>query len=82
MYIFYYFVYGSFAHMYAYCLRRSEKGLGSPGTRIRWLSTTMCWEQNLDPLQQQQLLLTADSTLQPQFFNTGFLHLFMWGVWT
>ena len=29
-----------------------------------------CWEPNLGPLQEQQVLITAESTLQPQGIQT------------
>lgn len=51
-------------HMRTWCWRRSEEGVGSPvGTAVlgRWESPYGCWESNLGPLQEQQVLfLTAE----------------------
>lgn len=45
-------------HMFAWCERRSEVGITSPGNGVTGGCeiTCWCWELNLDPLQDQQVL--------------------------
>lgn len=44
-----------------------EEGVGSPETGVTGGYESACafWEQNLDPLQEQLLLLITDPSLQP-----------------
>lgn len=48
--------------------QRPEEGARSPemGITDTWDPPSECWELNLGPLQEQQMLLTAKSSLQPQ----------------
>jgi len=54
----------------AWCLRRSEEGIRSPGTGDKEGCEPPCgfWELNLGPLQEQQVLLTTEPSLQPPIF--------------
>jgi hypothetical protein len=55
-------------HMHAWCLCRSEENIRSPVTIVTdgCDITCVCWELNIDPLQEHQVLLTAESSLQSQ----------------
>ena len=48
------------------CLRRSEEGIGAPGTEVvggcEWQAY---WEPSSGPLEEQQVLLTTEASLQP-----------------
>lgn len=58
----------SVQHMHVWHLWRLEKGLRSSGTRVTdggWNPSCGCWNLNLDPLEDQIVLLTAKSSLQP-----------------
>lgn len=50
-------------HLYDWCLRRKEEGVGSPGNGVPDGLGTLCgcWEMNLGSLQEQKFLLTAKS---------------------
>lgn len=52
-------------HMHAQGLQESEEAVGSPRTRItgRCEPPHECWESDLSPLQEPQVLLTADPNL-------------------
>lgn len=60
------------ACLYVYCLhpwypQRSEEVVGSCLIRVKngFELPSGCWGPNLGPLQKQQLLLTAELSLQP-----------------
>jgi hypothetical protein len=56
--------------MYTMCLQRQEEGIGSPGTRITGCELPCrYWELNLDPQEEQPVLLTTEPFLQPPVFN-------------
>ena len=46
-----------------------NKGVGSPGTRVTNSCELPCgcWELNPGPLQEQQVFLTTEPSLQPLF---------------
>lgn len=53
--------------MYGWCTQRPEEGIRFPKTAVikrRLWTTTQCWELSLGPLQEWQVLLTAESPLQ------------------
>lgn len=54
-------------HMFAWCERRSEEGITCPGNGVTdgCEMNCWCWELNLDPLQEQLVLLTTKQSLQP-----------------
>lgn len=54
-------------HMFALCERRSEEGITFPGNGVTGgcEMNCWCWELNLDPLQEQLVLLTTKQSLQP-----------------
>ena len=55
-------------NVHACCPWRSEESIGSPWN---WSKPPCgCWELNLGPLQEQQMLLTA----KPAFFPVLFLY--------
>jgi hypothetical protein len=58
-------------------LRRPEESIGSSGTGAIDVgeSPCGCWELNPGPLEEQSVLLSADSSLQPSIVF-GFLGLF------
>ena len=62
-------------HMHAWYPRRPEEGTGSPeiGVTDGCELPCRCWESNPSPLQKQQVLLTAEPTLQSftLFFYMG-----------
>lgn len=45
-------------HMCAWCSRRPEESIGSPGTRVTHNCELphKCWDFNLDPLEEQPFL--------------------------
>jgi hypothetical protein len=51
-------------HMCVYCPQRPEEGVRVPKTGV----TDSCegWDSNLDPLDKQPVLVTAEPSLQPQ----------------
>lgn len=53
-------------HVCAWCLQRPEEGIKSPGARIPGGSelTCGCYESNLSPLEEQQVLLADELSLQ------------------
>lgn len=55
-------------HMHAWCLWRSEKGVGSLGTGVTHGHETpcRCWALNPSPL-QKQVLLTTEPSAAPLF---------------
>lgn len=57
-------VFSVFWH-FALCLWRPEEGVRSPGRTDGWEPPCRCWEWNLDPLEGQPVLLSAESSLQP-----------------
>jgi hypothetical protein len=65
-------------HMCAWCLWRLEEGTRTPetgvteGCKLPWRS----WESNLGSLQEQQVLLTTEISLQLYIFLKRFIHLF------
>lgn len=61
-------MYMAVSHMYSWCLWRSEDGIPSPRTAVRidCESPSVCFEPHPGPLQKHQVLLTTDSSLQPQ----------------
>ena len=75
-------------HMCAWCLRRPEEGVGSPGTGAMdgCELPCGCWELNRGPLQEQQGLFTAEPPLQPlqvtleSFFMPSVKAVFVWEV--
>lgn len=50
--------------------RRPEVGMPSPGTGITedYELLCDCWDPNLDPLQEQQMILTSEPSTQVLFF--------------
>lgn len=58
-------------HMCAWYTHRSEEGSGypSPGVTDGFESPRGCWKPNLDPLQQLQVLLASEPSVQPLRFN-------------
>jgi hypothetical protein len=54
-------------HTCAWCPRRSEEGIVSPGTGVTASCEPLCdyWKSNLDCLQEQPELLTIAPSLQP-----------------
>lgn len=58
---------------------KSRRGCGSPGTRVidSCESPRGCWESNLCPMEEQPMLLTTESSLQPllRFFEPQFSSL-------
>ena len=54
--------------MQAWCLKRPEEGIRSPGIVITeaWKLPGGCRELNLGPLQERQVLLTTEKSLQPR----------------
>ena len=59
---------GHVYHVCAWCLRRSEDGIRSPGTGVKsgCESPCGCWVLKLGPLQEQHVLLSTEPSLQPQ----------------
>lgn len=53
--------------VYAWCLLRAKKGIGSPRTGVMngCEAPRGCWELNLGPLQEQGVLLTTKPPLLP-----------------
>jgi hypothetical protein len=49
--------------------RDHKKAFGSPGTGV--LGSYGCWELNSNPLEEEQVLLTAEPSLQLQEFLYG-----------
>jgi len=49
------------------CPWRPEEGIRYPGTGVKdgFIPSCVCWELNQGLLQEQLMLLTADSSLQP-----------------
>lgn len=63
--------------MYVHCMcawhpLRSEEGIGFPETSVRdgCGPPHGCWELNQGPLQEKQVFLTAEPSLQPPHFPT------------
>ena len=54
-------------HLYIWCLCRSEEGIGFPGTGVADGCEPLCgcWESNLGPLEEQQVLLTTELSPSP-----------------
>ena len=52
----------------AWCLKRPEEVIRSPGIVITeaWKLPGGCGDLNLGPLQEQQVLLTIEKSLQPR----------------
>jgi hypothetical protein len=50
--------------------QKSEVGIGSSGTGIidGYELLCGCWELNLGPLEEQQMLLTAETSIQSSVF--------------
>lgn len=62
-------------HMHAWCLQRTDKGIGSlePGITDGCEPRCGCWELNPSPLQEQHAILTAEPSLQPLHLTIFFL---------
>lgn len=62
------------------CPWRPEAGVEAPGTGVTECEPpTRCWESNLDPLEEQPMLLTAEPTPQSNaenFLKTESYHTF------
>ena len=56
-----------------YYLRRPEKVIGCPGTKVQMIEPLCeCWQLDPGPLEKQPVLQRAEPSLQPQaptFFN-------------
>jgi hypothetical protein len=54
-------------HLYAWSVQRTEEDIGSPGTGVTGGCEPLfgCWESNLGPVQEKQVFLTTELTLQP-----------------
>jgi hypothetical protein len=54
-------------HICAWCLKRLEEGIKSPGTGVTDDCEPSCgyWESNLGPLEEQLVPLTTELSLQP-----------------
>lgn len=65
-------------HAHTWCMGRPEEGIGFLGTgcELSW----GCWEWNLGPRQEHQVLLIAESSLQPHMlaFHPVCLSLAFW----
>lgn len=66
--------YMSVHHMHTLCPCKSEEGIGCHGTVVMRVceSLSMCWELNPGPFQEQQVLLTSRTSLQPSFVHKYF----------
>ena len=63
-------------HMHAWCLRRPAEDIGSLGLELQMLvSAIRCWELNPGPLEEQQVLLTNEPSLQSLVWS---LFFFFW----
>lgn len=51
---------------HAWCLWKSEEGIGSPETGVTdgWEAPCGCWEMNTGTLKEQQVLLTVEPSFQ------------------
>lgn len=54
--------------MHAWCLGRSEEGIGSPGIEVTQGRELPCgsWEKDLGPVQEQSMILSVEASLQQQ----------------
>ena len=58
----------SVQHVHAWCLWKPEEGFRSPGAGVIGSyepTTLLFWDSNTGLLQEQQVLLTAEPSLQP-----------------
>jgi hypothetical protein len=58
-------------HLHACCQQRLEEGTESPGPRVTGGCELLCgsWDSKLGPLEEQPVLLTTESSLQPHIKN-------------
>jgi hypothetical protein len=56
--------------MHTWCPWKSEENIGSPGAGVigGYELSSGCYRQNLGPLQEQQVPLTIEPSLQPWWF--------------
>jgi hypothetical protein len=61
---------GSVHHIYTWCLRKPEKGIGSPGTGATddCEPSCGCQKSSMHPLEEQPVLLTMSHLSSPQIF--------------
>jgi hypothetical protein len=53
-----------YVYIQAWCLKRSEEGIGSPGTGM--MHCLVGTRNGTCPLQEQQVFLKAEASLQPE----------------
>ena len=71
MYLFLFYVFEYLAsclsvhHVHAWCLQRSEEGVGSPRASVKKDCGQLCgcWELNSGPLEEHPVLLTTETSL-------------------